>query len=185
MTTGHLELILGPMFAGKTTELIKCINRYKHITNKYFLVNHIHDTRYENDSIVEHNEISKFKTTHTTDKLMSLLVDDDFNNIEFIFIDEGQFFSDIIEFVKKAVDIHNKKVIISGLIGDYKREPFGDILKLIPLAENVTILKALCKKCSDGTFAHFTKRTNVNNNKQILVGNDNIYEAVCRYHYLE
>ena len=83
MTTGHLELILGPMFAGKTTELIKCINRYKHITKKYFLVNHVHDTRYENNSIVEHNEISKFKTTHTTDKLMSLLVDDDFNNTQF------------------------------------------------------------------------------------------------------
>ena len=77
-----------------------------------------------------------------------------------------------------------KKIIAAGLVSDFLRNPFGDVLKLIPHAEEVIKLNALCKKCKDGTKASFTKRI-VNNNSKIIVGSDCCYEAVCRKHYLE
>ena len=76
----------------------------------------------------------------------------------------------------------NKSFIIAGLDGDFKREPFGDILKLIPLAEKVIKLNALCKFCKDGTEAPFTKRL-INADIQQLVGGADSYAAVCRKHY--
>jgi thymidine kinase len=63
-----------------------------------------------------------------------------------------------------------------------EKNPFGDVLRLIPHAEKVTKLSALCKKCGNGTEACFSKRI-VNSEERELVGSDGIYEAVCRYHY--
>jgi thymidine kinase len=101
-----------------------------------------------------------------------------------IIIEELQFFTDAYESIVKWCDINNKIVIAAGLDGDFLRNPFGDVLRLIPHAEKVTKLSALCKKCGDGTLAHFTKRI-TNDNQTTLVGSDDIYEAVCRKHFLK
>ena len=189
---GRLELIIGPMYAGKSTELLRIVNRYKCLGKKVLAINHSINNRYGCSTVI---------TTHDNKKLngcldlkhLSLLLTDKyetkFNEADVIIIEELQFFTDAVEIIKICIDKYDKIVICAGLDGDYKREPFGDVLYLIPLAEKVTKLTALCKKCGDGTSASFTKRYSKNeypkNNKMIFVGGAESYEAVCREHYLE
>lgn len=186
MECGKLELILGCMYSGKTTELIRLMNRYKSINNKILAINYKSDTRYGNDNKIY---------THNKDGVDALHIDDlkdlsekpffqsQYNSAEIIFINEGQFFHNLYEFCIKAVDVDNKTVIVCGLDGDFRREPFGDMLKLIPLADKVTRLTALCKKCNNGTPGIFTLRT-INSSEQTLIGGDESYMPVCRKHYL-
>jgi thymidine kinase len=75
-------------------------------------------------------------------------------------------------------------VIAGGLDGDFRRAPFGDVLRLIPHAEKVVKLSALCKRCRDGTPANFTMRL-TKDKSQTVVGSADVYEAVCRKHFLE
>ena len=93
-----------------------------------------------------------------------------------------QFFNNEKDTIIHWCDNLNKSVIAAGLDGDFMKNPFGDVLSLIPHAEKITKLNALCKKCGNGTLAHFTKRI-INDDKKMLVGSDEIYEAVCRYHF--
>ena len=178
---GYLELIIGPMYAGKSTELIRIINRYKCLNKRIIVINHILNNRYGSVSL----------TTHNREKIDSCIILENLgdldkellNNTDVIIIEELQFFKDAYDIVIDLCDNYCKTIIAAGLDGDYLRKPFGDVLKLIPHADKITKLSALCKKCGDGTFAHFTKRI-TNNNELTLIGSDNIYEAVCRNHYL-
>ena len=99
-------------------------------------------------------------------------------------IEELRFFNDAFVKITEWLDKYDKKIIAAGLISDFARKPFGDVLSLIPHAEDIIKLTALCKKCKDGTKACFTKRT-INNDNKIIVGSCECYEAVCRKHYLE
>jgi thymidine kinase len=85
------------------------------------------------------------------------------------------------------VETYKKDVIVVGLDGDSDRRPFGDILSLIPLADSVMKLSALCKRCSDGTEGHFTALVADKEGKkeQIYVGGADKYLPMCRRHYLE
>ena len=185
MSAGKLELIIGPMFSGKTTELINRFNRYQEITDEIFLVNHSSDKRYGKNLVVVHNEHQKCNTTHFVERLDQLCLDKKYKFTKMIFIDESQFFPDLLQFIKMAVNTHKKHVIVAGLIGDYQMCPFGDILNLIPIADDVKIVYALCKKCADGTQAPFTKRHNTRIEGQVAVGGSDIYEATCRKCYFD
>ena len=90
---------------------------------------------------------------------------------EVIFIEEAQFFENLFTFVKDGLE-NQKSFYVAGLDGDFKREPFGDILKLIPLAEKVYKLNALCFFCKDGTEAPFTKRLSTSQDQQLVGGAD-------------
>jgi thymidine kinase len=74
--------------------------------------------------------------------------------------------------------------IIAGLSGDYNMNPIGDIIKLVPVADEIIKLKALCVYCKNGTPASFTKKE-IDNQKQILVGGSEIYSPVCRKHFTD
>jgi thymidine kinase len=179
--SGYLELIIGPMYAGKSTELIRIINRYKCLNKRIIVINHVLNNRYGSESLTTHNR-EKVDSCILLDKLNDLNKDL-LNNTDVIIIEELQFFSDSYESIIDWCDNYHKSIICAGLDGDYLRKPFGDVLKLIPHADKITKLSALCKKCGDGTLAHFTKRI-TNNNETTLIGSDDIYEAVCRKHYL-
>jgi len=97
-------------------------------------------------------------------------------------INEGQFFEDILTVVQKLVEIHHKKVYICGLDGDFKRQKFGQLLDLIPLADKVIKKSALCKLCKNGKKGIFTMRL-TKEEEQIIVGSNN-YIPVCRQCYL-
>ena len=91
-------------------------------------------------------------------------------------VDEGQFFSEIVEFCE-ALANKDKIVLVSALDGTFERKPFGNILNLIPLAEKVTKLCAVCVYCT--SEAAFTKR--IVESKEIeLIGGAEMYKPVCR-----
>ena len=181
---GRIDIIIGSMFSGKSTELIRLINRYKVLGKKILVVNHKLDKRYSENSISTHSNmvlecvsIENLNEINDKDKYLK-----EYKNCEVLVIEEAQFFKDLYNIVIEAADIDNKIVIVAGLDGDSNRSEFGDILKLIPKCDSVKKLHALCVKCKDGTSASFTKRL-IKNNSQIYIGVSE-FIAVCRYHYL-
>ena len=178
---GKLELIIGPMFSGKSSEIIRRIRLYEVINKKILAINYVNDTRYDENKIVSHNKESN-KCVMLDD--LTILPDENIILYDIIIVDEGQFFKNLKECVLHWVDNLKLHVIVSGLDGDFKRNPIGEILSLIPYADKYKKMTALCKYCSDETPGIFTHRL-CKNDTQIIIGNDDIYVSLCRNHYLE
>ena len=180
---GSLELYIGPMFSGKSTMLIRKANIFKSIGKKVFAINHSFDTRYANKKIITHDKlsidcimVSNLETILKNDEYRKAFLDSDI-----VCTEELQFFTSL-QFIKDAVEKYNKKVIATGLDGDYQRKAFPSILEIIPFCDTVTKLQGFCKMCSDGTPGIFTKRI-VKNDSTILVGGSESYICVCRKHF--
>jgi len=173
---GYLELILGPMFSGKTTRLIQHYKAYKYIGKKIVVINYSLDTRYSETALSSHDriEIPCVFTNALSDK--SLWVDADV-----ILINEGQFFADLVPTVVEMVDTYQKQVHICGLDGDFRRQRFGSLLDLIPYSDKVEKLSAFCGMCRDGTLAVFSHRVTTES-EQVVIGSDN-YMPLCRRCY--
>ena len=179
-----LELILGPMFAGKSSAIIGMIRRHAFIQRKTLCVTSALDTRYSKDvKIITHDKESY--PAISTEKLMDLLLLHSFHVAECVIIEEAQFFPDLFEFVMYAVEVTKKQVVCVGLDGDTQRKPFGQLLDLVPYADTVEKYSALCAGCHDGTKGIFTSRRSGDNSVQISVGGVEQYEPLCRKHYLE
>jgi len=174
-----LELIIGPMFSGKSTELIRKIRLAKIIDKKVIVIKPIIDIRYKNNKIVSHS----FESEECESIQLLAEMDQKINNYDLIVVDEGQFFADLKEYVLKWVEVNKKDVIVGGLDGGHKRNKIGDILELIPYSDSCIKIKSLCKKCNDGTFAIFTHRMN-DNQDQVQIGGAETYIPLCRKHYL-
>lgn len=177
-----LEIVLGPMFAGKSSYILSSLRRYEAIGWQVLCITSSLDTRYEEAAIHSHNH--ERHAAISTDTLMMLRTLNSYKEARLIIIEEGQFFPDLYAFVQYAVERHGKDVLVVGLDGDSERRPFGDVLKLIPLCDKVTKLTAMCKRCNSPTRALFTYRKNASDNI-IGVGAADQYEALCRSHYLE
>ena len=173
----RIEIILGSMYSGKSTELIRRLSRYDAIGKETLLINHLLDTR-TGDSVKTHSNI--IKNAVKTDTLMSLIHLPEYKNRFVIGIDEAQFFPDLLEFVRYSE--LDKIIIISGLDGDYNRKPFGQILECIPLCDSVVKLTAMDMISKDGTPGIFTKRISKNDN-QVLIGATDHYMSVSRQNY--
>lgn len=179
-----LELIIGPMFAGKTTELMRRLNLYNEMNLHVLYINSCYDNRGEifsthNETLKNNNNITGVKA-NTLHDLFGYI-----NDFDVIGIDEGQFFRNLFEDIKYIVNVLNKKVIVSGLDSDYKREPFGDIIKLIPLCDSVIKYKPFCKLCRDDkkiVQAIFTLRHS-SGDDLIDIGGKDKYYPVCRQCY--
>ena len=187
MNQGRIEIILGCMFSGKSTEIIRRKRQLNSINKKVMVIKHSSDKRYHTDDVISHDQMSMncFSLTnlmiiHSIQNLKKI-----FSNSEFIIIEEAQFFPDLFEFVTQAADEYNKCVIVAGLDGDFQRNPFGnsDLLRLIPHAEEVIKLKGYCQLCNDLTPASFTRRI-INSTEQHLVGGKESYIPVCRKHHI-
>ena len=180
--TGYLKVILGCMFSGKTTELIKEYNRHKSCDLRCCFINHSTDDRYGSGGNVTktHNnqDILNDKSCNRLNEIFCKA--SIHNDYDVFFINEGQFFSDLYEYVDFLVNIHGKKVYVCGLDGDFERKEFGSILKIIPLCDDIIKLKAICKNCKNKEGI-FTFRMN-GQLKQTIVGAD-IYSALCRECY--
>jgi thymidine kinase len=179
LTTGFLEIILGPMKSGKTTKLIEIYKQYNYCNIKVCVINHIYDTRYSNNEVVSHDNL----------KIPCIMVDtieqayndnNSFQEFQVILINEAQFFQDLYTYVLKMLN-NNKIIYISGLDGDYKKSKIGQIIDLIPHANNVTKIHSLCGICKNGNKAIFSKRI-TNQTEQVVIGVDN-YIPVCRKCY--
>jgi thymidine kinase len=173
-----IEIIMGSMYSGKSTELIRRCRRYECIGNKVKIINHSFDTRCDENSVQTHS--NHVHEAYKTDKLLNINIDS-LQNIDVIGIDEAQFFDDLPQFID-MIERTNKIIIVAGLDGDFRRQKFGKILDIIPKADCVTKLSALCSYCRNGTLASFTKKTN-DSDDIIDVGASDKYVAVCREHY--
>jgi thymidine kinase len=183
-TSGYLYLIMGPMFAGKSSKLIRLIRQFKSKNVPILVVKHSLDIRYDGlETICSHDKITE--PCKSSDNLLKYIDTEDYKISQVIVIEEAQFFGqDLIDFCTRAVDIDNKYLIVTGLSGDYKRKPFGHILNLIPIANQVELLEAYCNLCDGCVPAQFTAKISGTNNT-IEVGIDDIYKPVCRKHYIE
>jgi len=174
---GFLELVVGSMFSGKTEYLIDIYNTYVQFhEKKIFVINHNLDNRYDNNQIVSHNR-NKIPVNMKTTNLSEISLNS-IDNYHIFIINEGQFFPDLIEFVKNLLN-KKKHIYISGLDGDYKQEKFGQILDLIPICDNITKLKSICNICHEKKGI-FSKRI-VDLQQKILVGSQETYIPICRF----
>lgn len=185
-----ITLIIGSMYSGKTSELLRRITRFQSIQKRVLVINSKLDDRYSGgNSIVSHDEYSynciKASTLEEVNDEMRIQAD-----VDVIAIDEGQFFPDLKKYVLKFCEKYGKTVIVAGLISDYKREKFGDISELLHFADDIVHLKSLCTSCSDGTLGIFTKKTHKriiieSMGDQIDCGAKEKYVALCRKCYLK
>jgi thymidine kinase len=169
---GEIQLIMGPMFCSKTSELIGRIRRYTVAGMKCVAVKYSGDVRYDNLKISTHDLI--MWDAISSDNISTLY--DELANYDVIGIDEGQFFKDINEHAEKLANL-GKIVIIAALSGSFQREKIGNLYDLIPKVEKITMLRAVCMECKkDGAF---TQRIGEEKEQEIIGGIDK-YRAVCR-----
>jgi thymidine kinase len=181
---GFLELIMGPMFSGKTSRLLDIYNQCVYCDIPVLVVNYSGDKRYSDTMLSTHDSrtipcifVDRLSDIENQEENRELL-----EKSKVILINEGQFFSDLFEWTIKNVDVDNKKVYIAGLDGDFKREVFGDILKLIPYADKVTKLTSICSKCRNGRAGLFSHRIS-KEQQQKMIGSSE-YTPLCRKCYL-
>jgi thymidine kinase len=181
---GRIDVIIGCMYSGKTTEVIRQINIWKSIGKNVLSINHTFDDRYsEKNDICSHDII---KSSCIKVKNLKEVSSELINNADVIVVDEAQFFPDLVDNCVKWCEEYGKDIIVSGLDGDFNRQPFLDcqLLKLIPYAETVTKCEAFCQLCKNGTLAPFSWRT-TDSKDQIKIGSTGDYIAVCRKHRKE
>jgi thymidine kinase len=170
-----LEIIIGPMFSGKTSKLLEVYKQCAFCNIPVAVVNHASDTRYHAELLTSHDgrAIPCVRTDRLADVWPGL-------DAEVILINEAQFFDDLFPATLDMLRC-GKKVFVAGLDGDFERKKFGAVLDLIPMCDKVTKLTSLCSVCRDGTPAIFSKRL-TDEKGQVVVGVDN-YIPVCRSCY--
>jgi len=165
-----LTLILGPMFGMKTTELLRRLRRAQIAGKKVILFRPTTDTR---------DHLTHDKLSHNIEeKFTARLFFSDWEKYDIIGIDEGQFFVSLAQDAAYFAD-KGKTVIISALNGTSERKPFDEIQKLIPEAEEIVKLNAVCMDCGSD-FATFSYYKAGNKEKDVQVGDENEYMALCR-----
>jgi thymidine kinase len=196
-TMGQLTVIIGCMFAQKTTELIRYIHRYRSIGMSVLVINSHQDVRYGSNCIASHDE--RKEDAYMIESLSAIDTEIRSGKYQMLAIDEAQFFPDLFDYVTRWADECPIHIVVAGLDGTFQREPFGHILCLIPHAEEVLRLSALCSRCKDGTKAMYSKRTvrstestgpnesgvPISDDVIVMVGSMEHYQPVCRKHYLE
>jgi len=176
-TCGFLEITVGPMYSGKTTDLIKQWYQFTDCNKNVLVINYAEDKRYHSEMLSTHDK----KTIPCTFcyKISDLLENGMVQWADVVLINEGQFFSDIYESVIEIVEKHNKYVYICGLDGDFRRNKFGRLLDLVPFCDKLTKLTANCVLCS--LPALFSHRVTAEEG-QVVIGSDN-YIPLCRSCY--
>jgi len=170
---GKIELILGPMFSGKSTRLIEVIRKSVFKAKKTIMVKFISDKRYSDKSEVVTHDLIKYDSIECKNLRECF---DILKTYDVIGIDEGQFFSDLVE-VSEELSLLNKRVIIAALNGDFRMEPFPVIAKIISKADKIKLLKAFCFHCHKD--ARFSLRI-VESNEKVLIGAGEAYKPACR-----
>ena len=173
-----LSIIMGNMFSGKTSELIRRLKRLKVIGKDVMIINSAKDTRSPEEILKTHDNV-KFDC-HKMFDLFEIINTDEFDRADIIAIDEAQFFPRLKKFVECCLHV-GKSVILAGLDADSFQHKFGELIDCIPLACDVTKLSALCMRCNDGTLGPFTKRI-VDDKTLELIGGSDMYIATCRRH---
>lgn len=178
---GWIEVICGPMFAGKSEELIRRIKRLEYAKKKVIVFKPLIDNRYSEDEVVSHNKRKTKCYNLASSKDVYKYITDDTYAVAF---DEVQFMDEGIISVCQELANKGIRVICAGLDNDFKGEPFSIMPQLLCMAEYVTKLTAICNVC--GSNATRTQRI-VNgipasyDDPIIIVGASEAYEPRCRH----
>jgi thymidine kinase len=153
------------MFSGKTTELFRRIKRYTAAHENCLVVRYEKDNRYSSAHASTHDrEMLKATGASSLAQIVDMV-----GQYDVIGLDEGQFYPDIVEMAELFAS-QGKKVVISALDGDFRRKPFGRVLELVPMAESVTKLTAVCTFCH--ADAPFTRRITTETAIEVIGGAD-------------
>jgi len=179
---GELTLIYGPMFSGKTTKLIEIYND-KSKKEKCLCFNYILDNRYGTNEIITHDKkkINCYSINNIgifIIKNLKLL-----NDVKNIFINEGQFFPNLLNDILFIKDYFKINVIVCGLDYDFEMKEFGDILKLKNYATKIYKLMGTCNNNNCNNGSEYSYRL-VENNNTILIGS-NEYIPLCKECYIK
>ena len=171
---GWIEVVCGPMFSGKSEELMRRLRRAMIARKRVQVFKPAIDTRYSADEIVSHGDI-RMKSEVVKDAA-DILVRLDWRT-QVVGIDESNFFSpELVDIASQLADT-GKQVIVAGLDTDYMGRPFSPMPTLLTLAESITKTLAICMRC--GNPAKHTQRL-VESDDLIVVGAGGMYEARCR-----
>jgi thymidine kinase len=177
---GWIEVVCGPMFAGKTEELLRRVRRLEYAKKNIVVFKPTIDDRYSSDEVVSHNN-SRTKSVNIS--YARQIFDHIDKETQVVAIDEVQFLDEEAVGICEFLASRGVRVIVSGLDKDFRGEPFSFMPKLLSLAEYVTKLTAICVKCGipatrtqrmvDGKPAKY-------NDPIVLIGAQESYEARCR-----
>jgi thymidine kinase len=171
---GWIEVICGPMFSGKSEELIRRLRRAMIARKRVQVFKPVIDDRYSHDEIVSHGD-QRMKS-ETVGGAAEILLKLDWRT-QVVGIDEANFLgAELVEVASQLAD-SGKQVIVGGLDTDYLGRPFPPIPELLALAESITKTLAICIRC--GNPAKHTQRL-VESEDLIVVGAAGLYEARCR-----
>lgn len=190
---GYLELIIGPMYSGKTSKLLEIYKQCKFCDISVCVINHSLDKRYHDSMLSSHDKVmvpclnieNVYDLWFNDGEIDLTVFGDNINHklirkADVILINEGQFFNNLYHVVYDMLK-NSKVVYVCGLDGDFERKKFGEILDLIPLCDKVTKLTSLCSLCKNGTPGIFSMRI-TNEKEQTVIGSEN-YLPVCRNCY--
>ncbi len=166
------------MFSGKTEELLRRLRRAKIARQTVEIFKPAIDIRYSQDEVVSHdkNAILSTPVEHSSNILLLS------SEVEVVGVDEAQFFDNgLVEVCQQLAD-QGVRVIIAGLDMDFKRNSFGPIPALCAIADDITKVHAICVEC--GNLASYSHRL-VKNDKQILLGETEEYQPLCRKCFLK
>jgi thymidine kinase len=179
-TPGVLEVITGPMFSGKSEELIRRLKRARIARQRVACYKPDIDLRYHRTAIASHSSQTHEATTVSTVEDLRAMLYPQLDSIEVVGIDEVQFFSpQLIPLALELIAL-GKRVLLAGLDTTFANEPFGPVPALMALADKVTKLSAVCMVC--GAAAIHTQRLG-QSQELVVVGAAGLYEARCRAHF--
>ena len=176
--TGKLVLILGPMYSGKTSYLLKSYERSLIANKKTLLIKHSFDNRYSHNKVCTHNNNAKTANLICNNLMENI---EDALLYQNVFIDEGQFYEDNIDKFCNILTDAGINVYISALNGDYQRKIFENVALLIPLANKIKKFSAICMECNNNRGS-YTHRISCETDK-VLIGGIDKYVTVCRKCY--
>ena len=171
---GWIEVVVGPMFSGKSEELIRRLRRAEIARQRVQIFKPAIDERYAANEIISHSGlgISSDNVTRAGEIMEKVQP-----RTEVIGIDEAQFLGDeVVEVCTKLANL-GKRVIVTGLDTDFRGRPFEPMPRLLAVAEEITKLLAICVRC--GNPAVHTQRL-VESEELVVVGASGMYEARCR-----
>jgi thymidine kinase len=171
---GWIEVVCGPMFSGKSEELIRRLRRAEIARQRVQIFKPGIDQRYSDDHIVSHSELRirsvSVKDAHELEARLD-------PRTEVIGIDEAQFLGEeIIPLAVRLADL-GKRILIAGLDTDYLGRPFHPMPELLAVADEITKTLAICMQC--GNPAKHTQRL-IASEELVVVGAAGMYEARCR-----
>lgn len=178
MPGGAIEVVCGPMFSGKTEELIRRVRRAQIARQKVQIFKPGIDNRYHESDVVSHSSLSMTATPiRDAVEILQKLQD----STRVVAIDEVQFFDKTLVAVVEKLARRGIRVIMAGLDQDSNGRPFGPMPELLAIADFVQKIQAICTVCGSNATKSFRRAGN--SDGQVLVGEADIYEARCRAHF--